>query len=85
MAEPKFNEELAAYEAKKAELLSICPGKFAVFKGSEFLGVYDTFASAYAAGLSKWGNVEFLIKLITSAERPEQYPALFVGLINASS
>jgi len=85
MADLKFKEELAAYEAQKEELLKICLGKFAVFRGNEFLGTYDTMVAAYEAGISKWGNVEFLIKPILKEEKPEQFPALYLGLLNAGS
>ena len=72
-------------EAQKEELLKICLGKFAVFRGNEFLGTYDTMVAAYEAGISKWGNVEFLIKPILKEEKPEQFPALYLGLLNAGS
>jgi hypothetical protein len=74
MADLKFKEELAAYEARKDELLKICLGKFAVFKGSDFLGTFDSISAAYEAGVSKLGNSEFLIKQVVANESPEQSP-----------
>ncbi len=72
MAEPRFTEELTAFEHRKQELLNLCEGKFAVFKGSEFLGVFDTPQAAYDAGLNKWGNVAFLITSFHKVSRPER-------------
>ena len=81
----RFSEELKAYERKKAELLSVCEGKFAVFKGSEFVGVYDNPGAAYSAGIERFGNDSFLIKPVLREERVEQIPALYLGLIHACS
>jgi hypothetical protein len=80
---PKFEEELKAFEARKAELLSVAEGKFAVFRGPEYLGVFDSPAAAYDAAVSKFGNVPFLVKQVRKVERIEQAPALFLGLLNA--
>ncbi|PWU10669.1 MAG: hypothetical protein C5B50_24995 [Verrucomicrobia bacterium] len=85
MTEPKFQKELEAFDRKKQELLSVCEGKFAVFKGSDFLGVFDTPQTAYEAGINKWGNVPFLIKPVVKEEKPHQIPALFLGLLHAST
>ena len=85
MAEPRFTEELTAFEQRKQELLNLCEGKFAVFKGSEFLGVFDTPQAAYDAGLNKWGNVAFLIKPVVKEEKPQQIPALYLGLLHAGT
>ncbi len=79
----RFEAENAAFESRKEELLKLCEGKFAVFKGEEFLGVFDSPQAAYAAGIEKYGNVSFLIKHVTSRERVEQVPALYLGLLNA--
>ena len=85
MAEPKFKEELIAFEKQKQDLLKLCEGKFAVFKASEFLGVFDTPQAAYEAGLNRWGNVQFLIKPVIKEEQPQQIPALYLGLLHAST
>ena len=82
--EKQFNEELEAYERSKENLLSLCEGKFAVFKGSQFIGVYDNAAAAYNAGVERFGNVPFLIKPVLRQERIEYLPALHLGLIHAS-
>ncbi len=78
-----FSQEMAAYEAKRADLLSLCEGKFALFKGSEFVGTFDSKTAAYAEGISRFGNVPFLIKQIVKTEVVEQIPALVLGLLYA--
>jgi hypothetical protein len=79
-----FTAEQMAFEAKKPELLSVCPGKFAVFHGEAFLGTYDNYQAAYAAGLQKWGNVSFFIKPVLTQDPIESMPALCLGLVHAS-
>lgn len=83
VVESKFSEELAAFECKKPELLRLCEGKFAVFRKSEFLGVFDTPSTAYSAGIERFGNEAFLLKPVLREERVEQMPALHLGLIHA--
>ena len=85
LVDSKFSEELKAYERKKSELLKLCEGKFAVFKGAEFVGVFDTPAAAYSAGIERYGNDAFLIKPVLREDRVEQIPALHLGLIHACS
>jgi len=79
----RFAEELRAYDLKKEELLKLCEGKFALFKGAEFGGVYDSAGAAYSAGIEKYGDGSFLIKPVLRVERIEQIPALQLGLLNA--
>ena len=81
--ESTFQDELKAFEARKSELLDVAEGKFAVFKGAEFLGVFDTPAAAYDAGVVKYGNVPFLVKQVRKQDRVEHAPAIFWGISNA--
>jgi hypothetical protein len=78
-----FANELKAFEDRKAELLRIAEGKFALFKGNNFEGVFDTPLAAYEAGLAKWGNVPFFVKQVLMEESVQQVPALYSGLLNA--
>jgi len=80
---PQFQDELKAFESRKGELLDIAGGKFAVFKGAEFLGVFDTPAAAFDAGVSKYGNVSFLVKRVLKEEQIEHAPAIFWGISQA--
>lgn len=61
--------ELRYYTSRKDEFVRAYSGQFVVIKGEEFLGAFTTQAQAYEAGLSKWGNVPFLIKQVWGAKR----------------
>ena len=80
---PRFQEELKTYGRLKDELLKLCEGKFALIRGSEFVGVFDTAGAAYNSGIDRFGNVSFLIKPVLRQERVEQIPALNLGLLHA--
>ena len=83
-SEQLFAEEQQAFELKRAELLKLCEGKFAVFKGAELLGSYDTAETAYEAALAKLGNTPFLVKQVLREESVETLPAIHLGLVHAS-
>jgi hypothetical protein len=75
--------ELAFFEKAKDELLKNHTGKFALIRGEEFIGAFDTAENAYDAGVAKFGKESFLVKMI--AQEPEVYrnQALVLGLMNA--
>ncbi|MGD0089132.1 MAG: hypothetical protein ABSE73_04370 [Planctomycetota bacterium] len=83
-SEQLFADEKKAFEEKKAELLKLCEGKFAAFKGAELIGIYDTAEAAYEAALAKFGNTPFFIKQVLREEPVEWIPAFHHGLIHAS-
>lgn len=78
-----LEEENRAFNEKKADLLAFCSGKYAVFKGSSFLGVFDSTDHAYSAGIEAFGNVPFLIKRVQEIEPEVKFPALCLGLLYA--
>jgi hypothetical protein len=80
-----LRDEIAFYECKKPEFLLAYEGKFVLIKDSELLGVFDSAEQAYAEGLSRLGNVPFLIKQVLKEEPIESIPALHLGLIRAYS
>lgn len=75
--------ELEFFRQKKAELLADHEGKFALVKNKEIVGIFDTEENAYAFGITKFGNVPFLIALINSEEPVARMPALTLGLLRA--
>jgi len=79
-----FERELAYYNEHKDELLQHHENQFVIIKEIEFGGAYSTDAEAYKAGLSKWGNVSFLIKRVTKEEEVVRFPALTTGVLNAN-
>ena len=52
-----LKEEQAFFEANRAALLKEHQGKFALIKGSELIGTFDTDENAYTEGVAKFGNV----------------------------
>ena len=78
-----FSEELKAFARRKEELLRVCEGKYAVFKGADFCGTFDTVEAAYNAGVERFGNVPFLIQPVKREAHAERFPALDLGLLHA--
>src|SRR5437868_10475727 len=59
-----LEEEVAFYNARKAEWLRLYEGRFALIKGRELVGTFATLEEAYEHGLSRFGNVPMLIRQI---------------------
>jgi hypothetical protein len=78
-----LDEERRFFEEKKPELLASHEGKFALIKGREVFGIFDTQDRAYAEGLRLFGNVPMLIALVRKDEPKASFPALHLGLIRA--
>ena len=86
MSEPiseLFVEEVEAFAQRRDELLRLCEGKFALFRGKEFFGTFDTDAAAYNAGIEQFGNTRFLIQPVRRAPSVVRFPALELGLLHA--
>jgi hypothetical protein len=81
--EMPLDQELAHYEKMKAELLKNHEGKFALIKGDEFIGAFDTPDNAYAEGVKRYGRESFLVKRITENEEVYRNQALSLGLMHA--
>ena len=85
MTEPNsklFTEELEAYAQRKAELLALCEGKYALFKGTEYCGIFDSAAAAYKVGIERFGNVPFLIQHVEREPAAVRFPALELGVLH---
>ena len=80
-----LTEEYEFYRQKKPELLKQSNGKFALIKGRELVGVFDTDQDAYKAGLLRFGNVPFMIVRVQDGDDRNWIPVLQLGLLNASS
>ena len=70
MREEIFQREIKAYEKMKDELIMKNAGKYAIFKGRAFYGVYDTFEEAYRAGIREFGTARMMIRKIGSTDDP---------------
>jgi hypothetical protein len=60
--------ELQTYRQQLPNLLDKI-GKYAVIKGQEVLGVYDSYEDALKFGYERFGLDPFLVKRIAPAER----------------
>lgn len=78
-----LSEELAYFNERLAHLLKEHPGKFALVKGRQLVGTFDSADNAYVAGVEKFGVVPFLVREITESDRELRAPALCLGLLSA--
>ena len=76
--------ELGFFEENRAAYLEKAEGKFAVIKGENLLGFFDTDEAAYKAAVQAYGIEPFLIKEVLEEDRIEQNPAYQLGLIHAT-
>ena len=80
-----FEKEQAYFEAHRAEWLKTALGKFAVIKGEECFGFFDTDVKAYEEGVQRCGSPPFLIKKVLEEDDCLDIPALQFGLLYAHS
>ena len=83
MSNTPLQEELEFFGANRDKLLVEHQGKFALIKGSELIGTFDTEENAYEAGVARFGNNPFLIKQVLETEPSVRFPALSLGLLRA--
>jgi len=67
----------------KADLLNNHEGKFALIRGEEFVGAYDSAQNAYTEGVKRFGCESFLVKRISEQEEVYRNQALALGLLHA--
>ena len=72
--------ELNLFAEKLPELLRQAEGKFALIKGRELLGIYDTELAAVRAGYERLGNEAFLVKRVVEAEVPLNFTSFNLGV-----
>jgi hypothetical protein len=65
---PALQHELRYFERHRLDLLARAPGKYALIKGSELAGTYDSESEAVGAGYRRFGNEPFLVKHIVEAD-----------------
>lgn len=71
-----LERDLDAYESQLGELKAKYGDKWVIFKGGKFQGAFATYDQAVTHGLSKLGDVDFLLRQIE--DRPVNIPMLFV-------
>jgi hypothetical protein len=75
--------ELETYFGMKTDLLAAHYGKFALIRGDDFLGAFDTAEDAYAQGVSQFGRTPFLVKRIAHEDEAHRNFAYASGLMHA--
>lgn len=85
VAETPLKEELAFFEGHREQLLKEHLGKFALIKGAELIGTFDTDENAYTEGVGKFGIEPFLIHRIEEKDPIAEFPALTFGLVRVDS
>jgi hypothetical protein len=59
-----LDDEIRAFEARRADLERTYPNKFVVFKGSEFVGAWDTLDAAAQEAVRRFGRGPYLIRQV---------------------
>jgi len=80
VAAPILQQELDFFEQQRVELFARAPGKYALVKGTELVGIFDTELEAIRAGYQKIGNEAFLVKHIVEADVPLTFTSFNLGI-----
>ena len=76
--------EIAFFEEHKTEWASDHPGKFALVKGQQALGFYDTREDALVDGARRLGLTPFLVRHVSEPEDQVRIPAMALGVLSAN-
>jgi len=79
-----LEQELTYFADNKAKWVDVYPGKFALVKGQELIGVFDQPEAALAEGARLFGAESFLVRQVTASEEEIYIPALALGLLHAN-
>ncbi|OFX16307.1 MAG: hypothetical protein A2Z18_07715 [Armatimonadetes bacterium RBG_16_58_9] len=80
-----LDEEIQYFKKSLDEWLKQFPGKIALVKGRELIGVYDTEAETLAEGARRYQLESFLVRRIAREQPDASIPALTLGILNANS
>lgn len=75
-----LEQELEFFDRQRLNLLARAPGKYALVKGDELIGVFDSELEAVRAGYRQLGNVPFLVKHIVEADVPLVFTTFNLGV-----
>lgn len=73
MAIHPLETEIKTFEARKSDLEQTYPGKFVVFKGSDFIGAWDNLNTAAGEAIKMFGRGPYLIRQVGAP--PPNLPA----------
>ena len=80
-----LEEERQFYEEHLQEWLSHYAGKFALVKGRQLIGTFNTVEEALGEGTRRFGLTSFLVRQVQRVQPEVKVPALTLGLLNADS
>jgi hypothetical protein len=76
----ELGTELRYFDEHRAELLKDAAGKFALVKGQELIGLFDSENAAIRHGYETLGNVPFLVKRVTEVDIPLNFTSFNLGV-----
>jgi len=80
----ELSKELVYFKSQKETWLKSYAGKYALIKEESLIGTFDSMEDAYKVAIDKFGNSPVLIKKISAEEeKPEELPALMIGVITS--
>ena len=77
---PELEAELQYFERHRAEFLESSAGKFALVKGNQLIGIFESEAEAVRHGYQTLGNVPFLVKQVTEVDIPLNFTSYNLGV-----
>jgi len=75
-----LQQELEFFESQRLDVLARAPGKYALVKWFQLIGIFDTELEAARAGYRQLGNEPFLIKHIVEADVPLIFTSFDLGV-----
>lgn len=80
-----LEKERSFFDSNREKWLKDFPGKFALVKGTELVGAFETQEGALAEGARRFGLQPFLVRRIDGMREPVYVPALALGILRADS
>lgn len=80
-----LEQERDFYDTHLEEWLRSLAGRFALVKGQELIGTFDTIDDAIREGGRRYGLQSFLVRRIEKTQEPVRIPALTFGLLHAGN
>lgn len=68
-----LKEELETYWKNKKKLVDESNGRYVLIKGTSIIGIYESEKDALQDGITRFGNVPFLVKKIEEVEQVQHY------------
>lgn len=79
-----LQSERALFSRMLTEWLQVYYGKYALIKGDELIGVFDTDMTAVAEGARLFGAEPFLVRAVVPDDQQPSAPAYTLGILRAN-